>query len=310
MTLVLATALAFARHDHAVFPVHWPVDHGGKLLCSCGSDSRGRPCGRDAAKHPYGKLVCNGLLGATCDPGIIKHWFGYVAPDANLGVRTEHLVVIDVDPRAGGDDALDALIREHGELPPTWRALTGGGGEHVMFACPDGVEFASFAAKLFIQSGREPPLGPGIDVRAHGGYIVAPPSRHISGREYAWSVDHHPKDMPLALPPQWLLERLTARDEAVAAAPGNPAAHEPLPSDHWAKLTLQPINEYREYAAGQIIRHLFRHRCDYQLVLGLLHSWNSAWCKPPLGYYELKEIVDRIARKRAAEIMQELANEN
>ena len=61
---VLATSLAFARHGHAVFPVNWPVDYGGKLLCSCGSDSHGRPCGRRAAKHPYAKLAPRGLLSA------------------------------------------------------------------------------------------------------------------------------------------------------------------------------------------------------------------------------------------------------
>jgi hypothetical protein len=103
---VLPTALAFARHSHAVFPVNWPVDQGGKFLCSCGSDRRGRPCGRNAAKHPYGKLAPNGLLSATTASDIIKHWFGYTAPQANLGVTTDHLVVIDVDPRHDGDESL------------------------------------------------------------------------------------------------------------------------------------------------------------------------------------------------------------
>ena len=45
LTSVLLTALAFVRQGHAVFPVNWPVEHKGQLRCSCGSDSRGRPCG-------------------------------------------------------------------------------------------------------------------------------------------------------------------------------------------------------------------------------------------------------------------------
>jgi hypothetical protein len=291
---VLPTALAFARHGHAVLPLNWPVDRGGKLLCSCGGDSRGRPCGRNAAKHPYGKLVSNCLLGATCELGVIKHWFGYQAPDANLGVRTDKLIVVDVDPRHGGDETFDALIREHGEPPLTWRVLTGGGGLHVIFACPDGVEVASFTAENM----DKPPLGPGIDVRARGGYIVAPSSRHINGQHYEWSVDHHPKDVPLALPPAWVLERLTA-SKAPSSAP-DAGATEPLPSDVWAKPTWQPVGEYRDSAATQIAGHLFCHGCDYQLVLGLVHAWNSAWCKPPLGYQELNDIVDRIALNEAA----------
>jgi hypothetical protein len=299
----LATALAFARHGHAVFPVNWPTERDGKLVCSCGSDSRGKPCGKNAAKHPYGKLAPNGLLSATTDSGIIKNWFGYQAPDANLGVVTDKLVVIDVDPRHGGDDSVTALEMAHGEMPPTWRALTGG-GEHVLFACPDSVEIASFAAEQM----DNPPLGPGIDVRARGGYIVAPPSRHISGRLYAWSVDHHPKDMPLALPPAWLLARLNNKAALSATNHDGQPQRAPLPSDIWAQLTRRPVIEYRDQAATKIIGHLFGHGCDYQLVVGLMHAWNSAWCKPPLGYQELQTIIDRIARKEAAEIQRRLAS--
>jgi hypothetical protein len=239
---VLTTGLAFARHDHAVFPVNSPVERNGKNFCSCGSDGRGRPC-TSPAKHPYGKLAPNGLLSATTESGIIKHWFGYTAPDANLGVRTDKLVVVDVDPRHGGDESLAALEREHGEFPLTWRTLTGGGGEHVLFACPDGVEIANIAAAQM----ENPPLGKGIDIRARGGYIVAPPSRHISGRPYAWSVDHHPKDVALAAAPDWLIAKLTANTSPAATG-------EKLPHDagFWAKLTQQPVAEYRDLEAARI----------------------------------------------------------
>jgi hypothetical protein len=297
----LATALAFVRRGHAVFPVNWPVARNGRLLCSCGSDSRGRPCGEHAAKHPYGKLAPNGIRSATIESGVVKHWFGYLAPEANLGVCTDRLVVIDIDPRHGGDESLAALEREH-EIPPTWRALTGGGGEHVLLRCPDGVEISSFAAEHF-KPPLEPPLGRGIDIRARDGYIVAPPSRHISGRAYCWSVDHHPADVPLALAPGWLIARLTAR---TTAADGSDSA-EPISSDVWSQLTRQPISEYRDMVAARIAGHFFRHSCDYQLVLGMLHAWNSAWCKPPLGYRELNRIVKRIADREAARIERELA---
>src|SRR5262249_62222201 len=89
-----------------------------------------------------------------------------------------------------------------------WRLLPGG-GEHVIFACPDGVHISNVVAELF-KPPLEPPLGRGIDVRARGGYIVAPPSRHISGRAYAWSVDHHPDNIPLPPAPDWLFGRLTS----------------------------------------------------------------------------------------------------
>jgi hypothetical protein len=248
------------------------------------------------------------LLSATTETGIIKLWWGLRAPEANLGVCTDKLVVIDIDPRHGGDESFRALECEH-EIPPTWRVLTGGGGQHILFACPDGVEISNVVAEL-IKPPLEPPLGRGIDIRACGGYVVAPPSRHISGRCYAWSVDHHPADVPLALAPEWLITRLRARSTRIGTATdsdGTPI--EPTPSDIWAQLTRQPISEYRDMAAARIAGHFFRHACNYQLVLGLLHTWNSAWCKPPLGTHELTRIVDRIATREAARIRGQLERE-
>src|SRR6516162_6387256 len=111
---VWPTALAFARRGLAVLPVNWPVAHNGKMICSCGSDLRGRPCST-AAKHPYGKLAPSGLLDASTVTWQIKLWWQRAA-QANLGVRTDRLIVIDVDPRHDGDESLRLLEREH-EIP-------------------------------------------------------------------------------------------------------------------------------------------------------------------------------------------------
>jgi hypothetical protein len=172
MTIV-SHALAFAHHGHAVFPVWWPRQRHGRLTCTC---SKGADC-TSAAKHPYGPLAPHGLLSATTDPGLIRQWFGEVP--ANLGVVTDRLIVLDVDARHGGGESLQAIEREHGELPVTWRVLTGGGGEHVLFACPAEVEIPSSQAR------DNPVLGCGIDIRSRCGFIVSPPSRHVSGRVYA-----------------------------------------------------------------------------------------------------------------------------
>jgi hypothetical protein len=42
-------------------------------------------------------------------------------------------------------------------------------------------------------------------------------------------------------------------------------------------------------------------------VRGLLHCWNSAWCRPPLGFHELDRLIDRVANCEAARIERELA---
>lgn len=110
---------------------------------------------------------------------------------------------------------------------------------------------------------------------------AATSSRHRAGTCPAWSVDHHPADVPLSPLPDWLIARLTVA--AAASTPEADRSEGPLASDVWTELTGQPIDEYRDMAAARIAGHLFRHNCDFQLVRGLLHAWNTAWCKPPLG---------------------------
>ena len=76
------------------------------------------------------------------------------------------------------------------------RTRTGGGGIHVFFRYPGSTEIRNSAGLL----------GPGLDVRGEGGYIVVPPSR--TQGPYEW-VDRS----PLA-EASWLIDRLTERDGA------------------------------------------------------------------------------------------------
>ena len=227
-------------------------------------------------------LFRSGLLDASTETWQIKLWWQR-APQANLGVTTDRLVVIDVDPRHGGDESFAALEREH-EISPTWRTLTGGGGEHIMLACPDGVEISCVIANLM----KDPPLGPGVDVRARGGYIVAPPSRHISGRSYAWSVDHHPADVPLAPAPAWLIEKLAAR------ATNGGKGHDP---SQWAADKEGTFSEYRDKKIAEITGKLLRAvSLDPAFVATLVHDWNVCHCDPPLPEDEVQDIFNRICK--------------
>lgn len=170
-----------------IFPLH--EVHDG--VCSC---SDGASCG-NPGKHPR---THRGLLEATVDLDKIEAWWKRW-PQAPIGIACgpSGLVVVDVDPRNGGDDSLVELEREHGALPQTWTALTGGGGQHYVYAAPAGKEIRS--TKLAI----------GIDIKAGGGYIIAAPSLHVSGRAYAWDVNAHPDDIEHPAPlPGWVLAKL------------------------------------------------------------------------------------------------------
>ena len=105
-------------------------------------------------------------------------------------------MVLDVDPAAGGSESLARLERFGGPVPMTAKARTGGGGVHIFFRYPRRTEIRNSAGLL----------GPGLDVRGEGGYVVVPPSR--TRGPYEW-VDRSP-----LVEASWLIERLTERDEA------------------------------------------------------------------------------------------------
>ena len=102
-------------------------------------------------------------------------------PTANIGVATgaqSRIWVVDVDPRHGGDRALDDLVGEHGDLPPTVRVLTPSGGFHFWWRWPAG------GPEIRNSAGR---IGAGLDVRGEAGYVLAPPSSLADGRRYRWA---------------------------------------------------------------------------------------------------------------------------
>jgi putative DNA primase/helicase len=163
-------ALMYAGNDIPIFPVWNPTENGG---CAC---PEGLDCSR-AAKHPIGFLAPQGLRDATTDPDQIREWWGQ-CPAANIGMPTgawSGVVVLDVDPEKGGFQSLLALVRRYGILPQTRVVHTGSGGLHFYFA-HRGIHTRNSAGKL----------GPGLDLRGDGGYVLLPPSVHATSRAYAW----------------------------------------------------------------------------------------------------------------------------
>ena len=264
----------YFRLGLALLPLHSPVRKGVGLACSCGRAGCTSP-----AKHPFAKLAANGLRDASKNPAVVDRWFQN--SELNIGVATgaiSGIVVVDIDPRHGGDETLAKLERQHGPLPQTWRFLTGGGGEHILFQHPGG-RVPNSAGKV----------GPGIDVRGDGGYIVAPPSRHISGRSYAISVDHHPDDVTLAAVPAWLfaLLRQRTRDGKVAAKP----------IADWRAMVSSCVAEgERNRTIASLAGHLLRNRIDPRVSIELLQAWNRTRCNPPLPDAEVTRTVRSIAR--------------
>ena len=189
--------------------MHNPTPDGG---CTCNNpkcDSQG--------KHPR---IKEWPKNATTKPDVIKGWFRKW-PGCNIGIATGResgLIVLDVDPDHGGDESFLSLIADNGVLPPTVESLTGGGGRHLLFLHP-GVEIRNIQDNPDL-------LGPGLDIRADGGQIVAPPSLHKSGQRYVWEESCRPSQNDLAPMPKWLVKILVKPD---APDKKKPAFSHPLP---------------------------------------------------------------------------------
>jgi len=188
--MLLTAALAYARHGIPVLPVHTPGPGGG---CSC---DRGVRCERPG-KHPR---LRHGLTEATTDPRQIDLWWTRW-PAANVGLRTGIAMdVADVDSAEGWHGLLHLL---GGVWPVGPQVRTGGGGWHFWFR-PTGL-------------GNRVRLLPGLDWRGVGGYVVAPPSRHVNG-DYRWL-----RRPGASLPTGSTALRALIEGPAVA-----PAAHRPI----------------------------------------------------------------------------------
>lgn len=204
----------------------------------------------------------------------IEGWFRRWR-DANVGIVTgaiSRLVVLDIDPKHGGDDGLAELERRHGPLRPTVEVITGGGGRHFYFASPGG-EIRNRAG-----------LAQGIDLRGEGGYIVAPPSIHPSGRPYRWVAGHAPHEFPLAPMPPWIL-RMSG------------GARTKRSMEDWRQLVREGVPEgMRNSTIASLTGHLLWHGVDRDVALQLMLAWNRMRCLPPLDDEEVAGVVASIAR--------------
>lgn len=173
-------ATALVDLGWCVFPTHEP-DPAEPSGCSCRSEGCGSP-----GKHPR---VPRGLHEATRALYVIDAWWERW-PGAGVGVATGEgsgVFVLDVDGAEGA-----ASLAELPRLPETVEASTGR-GHHIYFRMPQ--------ADVRNSAGR---VGEGLDVRGTGGYVIGPPSRHVSGRRYEWRRD--PFEHDLADAPQWLVD--------------------------------------------------------------------------------------------------------
>jgi N6-adenosine-specific RNA methylase IME4 len=214
---------------------------------------------------------------ASHDPRTIASWWRRW-PTANIAIATGgemRLLVVDVDPDAGGEATLAVLEREHGALPATVECITPRGGRHVYFIVPRGRPMPGNSAGK---------LGQGIDTRGHHGYVLAPPST-VNSKAYAWSVDSGDR---IAEAPGWLLELLQRTTDNGNATP----------PQEWQEIALAGVDEgKRNQTIAKTAGLLFRRMPDPILAAALVACFNAVKCRPPLAATELKRTLDSIAAR-------------
>jgi hypothetical protein len=175
---MLEAALAYVREGVPVFPL------GGK--------------------NPF--KGTHGFKDATTDESVVRRmWKEH--PGANIGMPTGEksgVFVLDPDgPR--GAESLATLEAKHKPLPETHEVRTGrsDGGRHLYFHQPADVKTKSGNSLL----------GPKLDVKGDGGYVVLPPSIHPDSKLLYTLVN----DGGPAQAPAWLLTLV--RDDAPKRTP-------------------------------------------------------------------------------------------
>lgn len=247
---ILTSALQYQQRSWPIVPIY-TASNG---ICTC---SKRTNCS-SAGKHPK---TSNGLKGATLDENEIRR---FCQSPINIGILTgskSGLCILDVDPQSGGNESLEALIKEFGPFPETPIAITGNAeGRHFYFKYP----ISQMKNKVGFRKG--------LDIRAEGGYIIAPPSLHKSGKNYRWADGKSPDDIEIAEMPEWLLKLLS----------------EPR---HKNSASSKILEGERNTSLFKISCRLRKKGISSFSILEQLAEINRLTCVPPLSIDEIEKIV-------------------
>lgn len=247
-TVLLKRAKVYLAHKFAILP----------LRESAALDAK-------AGKRP---ATPNGVKDATRKFNEFRS-FVRGREDFNIGIATgsqSGVVVVDIDPRNGGDATFEALQARLGALPRTATVRTGGGGRHLYFKAPDG------GLKKRV-------LGYGVDLLGDGAYAVAPPSKHASGSRYVWGEDAGLDDGVAEIPTAWLNEFRQTRTRP----------HEEQRAS--SRIEAGQRNTRLTELAGR----LRRDGLGESSLLAALGTENQTRCDPPLDDEEVMRIATSVS---------------
>ena len=251
--LLLDAALKYARLGYPVFPA------------------------KPGNKFP---IITGGRNSATTDQQQIKAWWSQW-PDANIGLNTDSLVVVDID---GLDNAWPVDQEAGAQLAEVPTSITPNSGRHHVFRQPQGKRWRSTASRL----------GEHVDTRAYGGYIIVPPSQLPAG-QYHW-IDGLELDVPateLKEPPAWLATMLDDLENGTRITPiGNTTA-----GDGNAIGSGQRNTALARLAGGMRSKGMTQAE-----IYAALSVVNADRCNPPMDDFEVRKIAESVARYEPSQV--------
>jgi DNA-binding transcriptional ArsR family regulator len=251
---LLEAALGYAARGIPVFPLHLkqPAIKGG-----------------------------NGYQDATLDERQILHWWDPTSPRRNTtGIGAPAGIKFDLfDVDLKGFQTMEMWTQEHGKLPPTPTAKSGSGGLHYLWQPHPGLQSSTGTDTHG--------FGPGVDVKATGGYAAMPPSLHETGNRYMWLPGRSLDDIEIAPWPQYLINRLQERAKDQAG---------PAP-----ELQQQILEGNRNSELASLAGTLRRRGCSQVAINAALQVMNTERCRPPLPVDEVEAIAESVSRYRPAE---------
>jgi hypothetical protein len=269
-----AACLCAERGLH-VIPV-WRAVNG---VCPC---PRGSQC-ISPGKHP---AIDSWQTAASTDLTVLRDWFSGDRHNIGVVCGPSNIVVVDVDPRNGGNETFQALTAELGELPDTVTADSGGGGTHLIFRRPPG----DLVSKL----------GNGVDLLRDARQFLVEPSLHSSGVTYRWRAGHAPDEIGIArLPDAWVSRiQRPAPSRAWTPPPISDAARVERARKYLARIPGAVSGDgghTQTFNAVAVV--MFGFDLDADTTYSLIASDYNPRCDPPWKESELRHKIKSVAAR-------------
>jgi hypothetical protein len=237
------------------------ANRGWQLLPLCRHDDLSYP------ERERGKVPPRGFIEwqkrATSNFVQLEKWAAEF-PGCNWAIAcgsASGVVVVDVDGPEGRA-SLAALEGKECPFPQTLTVQTGreNGGSHFYYRLREGVD---------VPNNNSGKIGPKIDVKSIGGYVVVPGSVHATGKQYRF-VD---PSVPLAELPEWIVERLKGRP---------PKSEQQQVSGEQKIVKGKRHDTLRDFGWKML-----RAGMCAEAVIKALHEVNANQCDPPYSASEM-----------------------